>query len=611
MNNCKNNSNSKKSNVKKEKNTGKTKKKNVVKKGKGESLKFKLSDKMKKKLVCCGVASAILGGSFCFFGNNSKASNDSMLSSVNGKLYLVDVNNDDGNACLFDFDGNEISYDFNNNTFGVVGARNANTSSDKMYEVMLIDNDSNLTYGLMDGKYLSNSKIDSIKVLDSDFFNYSTNTNCYLYDSTSLDNKSINLDAGQELIVSNCVFQSTKNDYLWNEAILVNDNELVHGYIINDSLTESSNTNRIVGDTYHVIADSLNVRGNASIDANLITRLSKNTEISLCDDFEPFEDGTYRWVYVTFNNNGNVQKGWVAEIDYSSGSAQKLISNEEITVNPNDLHSECCFLYDITNDKVLFEKSGYKQMMPASITKILTAYLVSTYGNLNDKLTYSDNAVSVEGHAAEEYGTVPSSSVYHVVKSGNTISVRDALNISLLLSDNATTVALKEYVEKITGKDFEELMNKAAKDLGCTDSNFTNSYGYEDPNHLVTAHDMAMIAAGIRRDCKDVLEIMGNEEYSLEFDGTVIKHQSPLINKSVMANNPYFSEYALGCKTGWTEASGQTMVSIYEKDGNSYAIVSLHGVGIMTKNDDAKTLSDYAFSQQKKNNYKVYKKKIG
>ena len=154
-------------------------------------------------------------------------------------------------------------------------------------------------------------------------------------------------------------------------------------------------------------------------------------------------------------------------------------------------------------------------------------------------------------------------------------------------------------------------MNETASELGCTDANFTNAYGYEDPNHLVSAHDMAIIGASIAKDAKDVLEIMGSPSYSLEYDGTVINHQSPLINESIIQNNKYYSQYAIGCKTGWTEQSGQTMVSLYEKDGHVYVIVSLKGEGMSSKNEDAKLLSDYAFSlQNKKNDHKVYKRKI-
>lgn len=585
-------------------------KKGVVKKGKKAPAKFKISKKAKNRLVCCGLASALLGGMIYCCGKKAELENDDMLTSFDGKLYLVDVVNGDGNIYINDFNGNEISYDFDKNIVAVVGANGARTYSDNMYEVMLVDEDNKFTYGLMDGKYLSNKKLDNIKVLDSNFSNYSTDSNCNLYNSTSTDADYINLDANQELIVSDYYFQSTKNDYLWNEAILVDNDELVHGYVINDSISNSFDLT-ILGSSYHVVVDKLNVRTSASVDGDVISSLYKNEELNICDDFEPYEDGTYRWVYVSFNSNGKVVKGWVAEVDYSNGNAQKMISNEAITLSPNELASDSAFLYDVTDNKVLYEKNGYQQMMPASITKILTAYLVSKYGDLDDKLTYSSNAVSVEGHAAEEYGTIPKSPVYHVVKEGNTITVRDALNISLLLSDNATTVALKEYVEKVTGKDFEKLMNKVANDLGCTDSNFTNAYGYEDSDHLVTAHDMAMIAAGISKNAKDVLEIMGNESYTLDFDGTVIEHQSPLINESVLLNNPYYSEYALGCKTGWTNQSGQTMVSLYEKDGHTYAIVTLHGVGIMTKNDDAKKLSEYAFSLQKSNKEnKIYKKKL-
>ena len=565
---------------------------------KGSSKKMKISNKLRNRLICCSLAASILGGIICHSSlKKSSAVNDDLLSSFDGSLYLVDVIDEDNNVFVNDIHGNPIPYNFDDNTLAILGTKNGKTASDKMYEVMLIDNNSNLTYGLMDGKYLSNKKIDSVKVLDTDFSSYLTNTDCNMYSNASEDAKSVNLKSNQGLVISDGLFQSPYNDYLWNEAITVNGKELNHGFVISDSVSLSESNSSI----YYVNVDTLNVRTNSSIDGDIISKLSRNTMISLCDDYDDFEDGDYKWVYVSFTaESGNVGKGWVAAVDYTNGYAINLISNDQATISPSDLYSECAILYDATNDKVLYEKDGYRPMRPASITKILTAYLVSKYGNLDDMLVYSSNAVNVEGHVSEQYNTTPSSPVYHVVKEGNSISVRDALNISLLLSDNATTVALAEYVESITKKDFEKLMNETASELGCTDANFTNAYGYEEPNHLVSAHDMAIIGASIAKDAKDVLEIMGSSSYSLEYDGTVINHQSPLINESIIQNNKYYSQYAIGCKTGWTEQSGQTMVSLYEKDGHVYVIVSLKGEGMSSKNEDAKLLSDYAFSLQNK-----------
>lgn len=588
-------------------------KSNVVRRGKNNSRKLSISNNTKKKLLCCGLVGSLLGGAILFnFGKKSNAANDAFLTASNGKLYLVDVIDEDSSINITDIDGNNIPYNFDSDVLAIVGADKAKTYADNKYEVMLVDKDNNITYGLMDGKYLSNHKIDSVKVLTNDFCSYKVSSDCHLFEKTSTDSSSYTLDSNQNLVASSDTFQSVGNDYLWNEAISICNGEIKHGYVINDSIDHSLNSQG-VSSSYFVTVVGLNLRSSASTDSNVITTLSKNDEVIICDDVEPFEDGRYRWVYVSYTDgNGNVNKGWVAEVDYSGETPIKLISNNisEISVSPNDLYSECAILYDITDNKVLFDKNASQQMRPASITKILTAYLVSKYGDLDDKLVYSSSAVNVEGHYAEQYGTTSKSPVFHVVQDGNCISVRDALHISLLLSDNATTVALKEYVENKTGKDFEKLMNQTAVELGCTNSNFTNPYGYEDDDHLVTAHDMAMIAAGIARDAKDVLEIMGTDSYKLEYDGTVINHQSVIVNKNAIENNGYYSQYAVGCKTGWIKQSGHTMVSIYEKDGHTYAIVSLNGQYGNSKNEDARLLSDYAFSLQKNKGNKSLVKKI-
>lgn len=296
------------------------------------------------------------------------------------------------------------------------------------------------------------------------------------------------------------------------------------------------------------------------------------------------------------NNINNVQE--YEEIDYNIESIPMAVSTgigmikESLNDAKNNIYdkinSEAAIVYDVTNDEVLFEKNGYELFEPASMTKVITAYIVMKYGNINDTIEYSKNAINVDGKRKYDYGTLKSSPVADIVKKENEISVNDALHISLLLSDNATTVALQEYIESITGKKFEDIMNEEITKMGCEDSNLTNSFGFEDPKHLISPYEMAKIVSYINDNKKEVIDIMGTPQYSLKFEDEIITfdHSSSVIDK----DGDFHNENAIGCKTGFTDTAGQTMVTMYEKDNKEYVIVTMNGEGTNSKFVDTEML---------------------
>ena len=570
------------------------------------SKKFKIDKKLKNKLLACGLTTTILGGGMLYSFSKRAQANDTKLTSYDGKLHLVDVTNGDNKVNITDINGNEIIYNFDSNTVAVVGAKKGKTYSDCMYEVMLIDGDSNITYGLMDGKYLSNSDMSNVKVLDVDFDKYVVNSDCQLYSNTSASEKICNLNSNQQLIISDREFKSIHNDYIWNEAILVENNQLKHGYVINDNVSFVGTDTIDNGDnSYYINTDTLNVRSVHSKDGDKIDSLKRNTKVSICDDYEAFEDGNYKWVYISYTGvNGNTCYGWVAAVDYTCDPPYNYLVDSSIKMD-DMVNAYSAVVFNANTGEVIYGKNENDVLNPASITKILTAYIVGKYGNLNDKLTYSHNALDAGGYKSDGYGLYDDQrAIFHVVVEGNTVSVRDALYMSLLYSENCTTVALAEYIESITGRSFTDIMNEEAKNMGCRNSHFMNPFGAYDENHYVTAVDMAKIMSAIAKENPIAIEALGTAEYSLEYDGTTILNQSKILH----FDSPYYIPEAIGCKTGYINESGQTMVSAYEKDGVIFTIVTLEGRknGSVGKFEDAKLLSDYAFENY---NNKVYKKR--
>ena len=122
-------------------------------------------------------------------------------------------------------------------------------------------------------------------------------------------------------------------------------------------------------------------------------------------------------------------------------------------------------LFDVNGQTVLESKSVFDKLYPASTTKILTAYIALKYGNLDDIVTVTDNAVNLE-----------SGSQMCGLKSGDKITLRDILYGMLLYSGNDAAVAVAEHISGSVSA-FVDLMNKEASELMATHSHFANPDG--------------------------------------------------------------------------------------------------------------------------------------
>ncbi len=250
---------------------------------------------------------------------------------------------------------------------------------------------------------------------------------------------------------------------------------------------------------------------------------------------------------------------------------------------------------DADTGEILYSKNGNEQLNPASITKVLTNYIVAKYGDMNDKVKYSEKAVKLEGSGYNVERTTKA--LIPVIKVGNEVSVKDAMHMSLMRSENSTTVALEEYIEKKTGKKFADLMNEEAKAMGCNNCNFISSYGNDDAKpeykkHVVTAEDMAKIMAYINNNCKEVVEIMGTRTYTIE-KGITINNIITALNP----NNDNYIEGIKGGKNGSTTNAGKTLVTVYNRNGRTIVVVTLKAASYPQTYSDAKKLANYGFKK--------------
>lgn len=250
------------------------------------------------------------------------------------------------------------------------------------------------------------------------------------------------------------------------------------------------------------------------------------------------------------------------------------VSAEGVT----SLSAQSAVLIEQSTGRVLFDKNCEKRMKPASTTKILTAICALEYGNLDDIVTVSKNAACQEG-----------SSMY--LNEGEKIKLEDLIYGLMLNSGNDAAVAIAEYISKDTIK-FSKLMNEKAVDIGAYNSNFVTPNGLDDENHYVTAKDLALITASA----------LENEKFC-----EIVKTRNKVIttengNKKYLTNhNKMLSLYngCIGVKTGFTKASGRTLVTASDNNGIKLIAVTLNASDDW---NDHKKLLDFGNSRVRKIN---------
>ena len=251
-----------------------------------------------------------------------------------------------------------------------------------------------------------------------------------------------------------------------------------------------------------------------------------------------------------------------------------------------EITAEAGILKDANTGATLFEKNADERYLPASTTKLMTAYVVSKHVNDFDaKIKFSHDAVY----------NVESGSSNASLDEGDELTVRDCLYALLFKSANEAANALAEYVAG-SREAFVELMNKEAKNLGCSNTCFENPSGFNGENHYTTARDLSIIAAAFIKD-KRLMEIESKSSYELPAtkkspEGSKIWME----HKMLLRNSKYYDERALAGKTGYTIKAGNTLVTIAESDGRTLIAVVLKDK-MPYHYIDTKALFDLGFSK--------------
>ena len=273
----------------------------------------------------------------------------------------------------------------------------------------------------------------------------------------------------------------------------------------------------------------------------------------------------------------------------------------DVSFTPDfDIYSEAALLINLDTGDVMYSKNADKQLVPASLTKIMTAVLVLEQFQ-NDIPALSTTYVSGGYECFDDiFGLGASTADIRVYEK---VSYKDLLYALMLRSacEAANIIAVN-----IGGslQSFVEMMNLKAAQLGMENTHFTNAHGLFWENHYTTASDLAKLTQ-YAMTLPLFTQIATSESYWMEetsyHEARLISHTNTMMSKA--NGGEYYYEYVKGIKTGTLDESGRCLVSTAYKDGYSYLLVTLgapqydeNGRSVMYNFIDAKNIYEWAFN---------------
>lgn len=263
-----------------------------------------------------------------------------------------------------------------------------------------------------------------------------------------------------------------------------------------------------------------------------------------------------------------------------SSLAISFISTAKVLVpNPPPVNAKAFILMDYDTGKVIAEQNADQQLNPASLTKMMTSYVVgkelqSGTITLNDMVTISRNAWAKN---------FPDSSKMFI-EVGKQVSVADLNRGIIIQSGNDACVAMAEHIAG-SEEAFAQLMNMYAEEIGLTSSHFINSHGLTAEGHLSTARDMALLGSALIKDVPEEYAIYKEKDFTFN-NISQLNRNSLLWDKSLNVD---------GIKTGHTEAAGYSLVSSATK-GNMRLIAVVMGTNSeRARKVESKKLLNYGF----------------
>ncbi len=242
---------------------------------------------------------------------------------------------------------------------------------------------------------------------------------------------------------------------------------------------------------------------------------------------------------------------------------------------PPSLNARGYIMLDHHSGEILAASNADEPLEPASLTKLMTAYV--TFRELAEGKVGLDDQVTV----SEKAWRTPGSRMF--IEVGKQVSIKDLLQGMIVQSGNDASVALAEHIAG-SEESFAELMNYYAGELGMAASHFENSTGLPGDNHITTARDMARLASALIRDFPDYYRWYSQKEFT--YNDITQHNRNTLLWRDGAVD---------GLKTGHTEAAGYCLVASARNNGMRLITVVMGTPSEKARADSSQALLNYGF----------------
>ena len=254
-----------------------------------------------------------------------------------------------------------------------------------------------------------------------------------------------------------------------------------------------------------------------------------------------------------------------------------IILGQSFVPNAPELNLKGYILIDPTTNTIIAESNSDGLIEPASMTKVMTAYVVSDQIE-NDLISINDEVL-----VSEKAWKMGGSKMF--IEVDKRVSILDLLKGIIIQSGNDAAVAIAEYVGG-TEDGFVDLMNAYAASLGMNNTLFMNSTGLPDENHLTTAEDLAILTSNFITKFPEIYSLFKEKEF--EYGGI----SSNKLNRNKLLWRDKTSD---GVKTGYTSSAGYCLIGS-AKRGNMRLITVVAGSDSANNSfSDTQRLLEYGF----------------
>jgi D-alanyl-D-alanine carboxypeptidase (penicillin-binding protein 5/6) len=250
-------------------------------------------------------------------------------------------------------------------------------------------------------------------------------------------------------------------------------------------------------------------------------------------------------------------------------------SQQQVIPAPPQLAATSYVLMDAASGNVLVENNGDQRLPPASLTKLMTAYIATL--EINRGQIKESDLVRI----SEKAWRMGGSKMF--IEVGKEVSVDDLLHGIIIQSGNDASVAIAEHIAG-SEEAFADMMNSHGQRLGLTNSHFMNSTGWPDPEHYSSAHDMAKLARAIIFEDQAHYAIYAQKEFL--WNGIKQPNRNLLLWRDKTVD---------GLKTGHTEEAGYCLVASAVRDGQRLIAAVFGTVSEQSRAAEVQKLLTYGF----------------